>query len=95
MNTRPTPETDAFAIKFINGVMSGRYWVPVDVARKLESELNEARGQRDRLAEALQKIRSLCRQEVPDIDCYCRDCEMLNTIDDALQSLTTNEPISK
>jgi squalene cyclase len=44
MNTRPTPETDAFAIKFINGVMSGRYWVPVDVARKLESELNEARG---------------------------------------------------
>jgi hypothetical protein len=84
MNTRPTPETDAFAIKFINGVMSGRYWVPVDVARKLESELNEARGQRDRLAEA----RPLPPRESQQGECSIR-------ADDALQSLTPDEPISK
>jgi hypothetical protein len=72
---------------------NGTIW---DYAKKVQSEiltvtkvLDEARGQRDRLAEALQKIRCLCRQEIPDLDCYCRDCEMLNTIDDALQSLTT------
>jgi hypothetical protein len=61
----------------------------IDLLERCQRERDEARGQRDRLAEALQKIRCLCRQEIPDLDCYCRDCEMLNTIDDALQSLTT------
>ena len=84
MNTRPTPETDAFAIKF-KTTCGEKYWVPVDIARKLKrerdewkalatqysverehnamqaltykAERDEARGQRDRLAEALERIR--------------------------------------
>ena len=42
MNNRPTPETDAFAIKF-KTTCGGRCWVPVDIARKLERERDEAR----------------------------------------------------
>ena len=47
-----TPETDAFAIKF-KTPCGEKYWMPVDIARKLERERDEARGQRDRLGEAL------------------------------------------
>ena len=42
MNNRPTPETDAFAIKF-KTLCGEKYWVPVDIARKLERERDEAR----------------------------------------------------
>lgn len=42
MNTRPTPETDAFAIKF-KTTCGEKYWVPVDIARKLERERDELR----------------------------------------------------
>jgi hypothetical protein len=38
----PTPETDAFAIKF-KTTCGEKYWVPVDIARKLERERDEAR----------------------------------------------------
>ena len=107
MNTRPTPETDAFAIKFINGVMSGRYWVPVDVARKLESELNEARGQRDRLAKALRECREDSVELLDERDWwqheprgdyqqrYEETRHNAKRADEALQSLTPDEPISK
>ena len=44
MNTRPTPETDAFAIKF-KTTCGEKYWVPVDTARRLESERDEARAE--------------------------------------------------
>ena len=37
----PTPETDAFAIKF-KTTCGEKYWVPVDIARKLERERDEA-----------------------------------------------------
>ena len=37
-----TPETDAFAIKF-KTLCGEKYWVPVDIARKLERERDEAR----------------------------------------------------
>ena len=41
MNTpRPTPETDAFAIK-IKTPCGEKYWVPVDIARKLQRERDE------------------------------------------------------
>ena len=53
MNT-DTPETDTYAIKF-KTPCGQKYWVPVDIARKLERELAEARGQRDRLAELHKK----------------------------------------
>jgi len=42
MNNRTTPETDAFAIKF-KTTCGEKYWVPVDIARKLELERDEAR----------------------------------------------------
>ena len=40
-----TPETDAFAIKF-KTLCGEKYWVPVDIARKLELERDEASTQR-------------------------------------------------
>jgi hypothetical protein len=82
MNTRPTPETDAFAIKF-KTTCGEKYWVPVDIARKLERELAEARGQRDRLAEVIEAASVL-------IAAKGRHNTMLayNGLRDALQSLT-------
>ena len=47
--SRPTPETDAFAIKF-KTTCGEKYWVPVDIARKLERERDEARAVADELA---------------------------------------------
>jgi hypothetical protein len=43
MNNRPTPETDAFAIKF-KTLCGEKYWVPVDIARRLERERDEAQA---------------------------------------------------
>ena len=54
MSTQSTPETDAFATK-IKTPCGEKYWVPVDLSRRLERELAEARGQRDRLAELHKK----------------------------------------
>jgi hypothetical protein len=42
MSDRPTPETDSFAIKF-KTTCGEKYWIPVDIARKLERERDEAR----------------------------------------------------
>jgi len=41
MSDRPTQETDAFAIK-LKTLCGEKYWVPVDIARKLERERDEA-----------------------------------------------------
>ena len=111
MNTRPTPETDAFAIKF-KTTCGEKYWVPVDIARRLESERDEARGQRDRLAELHNKnaihfneLLELCGTLRKGRDRLAKALQ--NVIDEdgtpmsidranaALQSLTPNEPISK
>ena len=73
----PTPETDAFAIKF-KTPCGDKYWVPVDIARKLERERDEAREQRDRLAEALQNV---INEDGTPIS--------IDQADVALQSLTT------
>ena len=84
-----TPETDAFAIKF-KTPCGEKYWVPVDIARKLERELAEARGQRDRLAGALRIIAegTSCR-ECGGEDEALRASEALQSLFcDALQSLT-------
>ena len=74
---KPTPETDAFAIKF-KTPCGEKYWVPVDIARKLERERDEAREQRDRLAEALQNV---INEDGTPIS--------IDQADVALQSLTT------
>jgi hypothetical protein len=36
-----TPQTDAFAVKF-KTLCGEKYWIPVDIARKLERERDEA-----------------------------------------------------
>jgi len=50
-----TPETDAFAIKF-KTTCGEKYWVPVDIARKLERERDEAREKIERQAERLRYL---------------------------------------
>lgn len=41
MSERPTPETDAFSVKF-KSVCGSKAWVPVDVAARLERERDAA-----------------------------------------------------
>jgi hypothetical protein len=45
MIDRPTPETDVFSVSFksIDDPLGKKQWVPVDIARKLERERDEAR----------------------------------------------------
>ena len=50
---KPTPETDAYAIK-IKTPCGEKYWVPADIARKLERELTAVTEQRNRLAEVIE-----------------------------------------
>ena len=52
-----TPETDAFALK-IKTPCGEKYWVPVDIARKLERELAVVTEQRDELENKLKKSKS-------------------------------------
>ena len=50
------------------------------------------REQRDRLAEALRRVRDGYGGQVVCPDCGCDDCAYLRPIDEALRSLTPNEP---
>lgn len=50
-----TPETDAFAIKF-KTPCGKKYWVPFDIARKLERERDEAMDANKKLREVLEWI---------------------------------------
>lgn len=50
----------------------------------------DAEEQRDRLAEALQRVRDGYGGQLASPNC-CEDCDFLIPIDKALQSLTTNE----
>jgi uncharacterized coiled-coil DUF342 family protein len=60
MNNRPTPETNAIAVKNIYGVLSE---VDVEFARKLERERDEAREQYDDLAtEHVLAINRICNE---------------------------------
>ena len=49
---RPTPETDAFAVKF-KSVCGSKSWVPTDICRRIERERDEARERAAKLAEQL------------------------------------------
>ena len=53
---KTTPETDAFAIKF-KTLCGEKYWVPVEFARKLERERDEAREEGRRLKAILDVIK--------------------------------------
>ena len=64
-------------------------------ALKAEKERDEARGQRDRLAEALREVREMCLDKTielhPDHDLKGTIDECIDISNDALQSLTLNE----
>ena len=59
-------------------------------------ERDEAREQRDKLAEALREVREMCLDKTielhPDHDLKGTIDECIDISNDALQSLTTNEP---
>ena len=81
MNTRPTPETDKFFATFADGEYAPSHAEYYARLQDLEAERDEARGQRDRLAAALQKVST--------------SWNFVEVAREALQSLTPNEPISK
>jgi hypothetical protein len=56
MNTQPTPRTDANVKRHNLCRLSGNDLVYADFPRQLERELAAVTEQRDRLAEALQKV---------------------------------------
>ncbi len=88
MNTdTPTPETDSAYIQCPNeGAWDFRIRQEKTMA-KLERERDEARGQQDRLAAVLQRIRDGYGGQAATPNC-CEDCDFLIPIDEALQSLT-------
>jgi phage-related minor tail protein len=60
-----TPETDAFAIKF-KTLCGEKYWVPVDIARKLERERDEARKELEEyrsIAENIGAVKAVSEKE--------------------------------
>ena len=62
---RPTPETDAFAIKF-KTLCGEKYWVPVDIARKLERARDEARKELEEyrsIAENIGAVKAVYEKE--------------------------------
>jgi hypothetical protein len=59
----------------------------LDFAKMLERELAAVTEQRDRLAEALQRVRDGYGGQLASPNC-CEDCDFLIPIDAALQSLT-------
>ena len=52
----------------------------------------DLREHRDRLAEALQRVRGGYGGQTVDPSCVCDDCAYLRPIDEALQYLTPNKP---
>jgi hypothetical protein len=68
MNNRPTPETDAFAIKF-KSVCGSKAWVPTDICRRFERERDEARKE----VEFLKKtpLRQRCQELERLSDHWC------------------------
>ena len=59
---------------------------------RVTQERDEARAQRDRLAEALTEIRKSYGGMVTDEGCNCCDCEFLRPIDATLATLNQPEP---
>ena len=83
MKTRPTPETDAFAIKF-KTPCGEKYWMPVDIARKLERELAAVTEQRDELAESLDFQFKLNRECIDQITTRTKERDEAREQRDAL-----------
>jgi len=64
MSDRPTPETDQFKVKF-KTVCGEKYWIPVDIARKLERERDEARRKLNNLdVTAIHSCHNECQRPI-------------------------------
>jgi hypothetical protein len=79
MSELPTPETDAFAIKF-KTTCGVKYWVPVDIARKIERERDEAR-------EDLNNIRINLGEDADGFTLLHAVCALQNERDEAREEL--------
>jgi hypothetical protein len=99
MNNIPTPETDAFAIKF-KTLCGEKYWVPVDIARKLERERDEARDISEKLSkqglDMMDENRSL-RQELDKAQDYSKDIWKIiaHSQDEVLRLTFENREVSQ
>ena len=80
MNRRPTPETDKAKCKFTSllGDDEDAYWVPLKVARRLESERDAERALADRLADALEGIWPFIEEDIPH---GCNSTGYMNAIE--------------
>jgi len=91
-----TPETNAAEFPCMRWLSRDHpMGVRSEFAKRLERERDEAleqltavTEQRDRLATILQNIRSGYGGQIPIPACDCGDCELLITIDNALQYIT-------
>ena len=94
-----TPITDAFALK-IKTPCGEKYWVPVDIARKLERELAAVTEQRDELAESLDFQFKLNRECIDQITTRTQERdearEQRDRLAEALQNVINEDgtPIS-
>jgi len=73
MSDTPTPETDSFAIKF-KTTCGEKYWAPVEFARKLERERDEAMEALDKMSAYIQKITGSCPYECFDAEPHSHPC---------------------
>lgn len=105
MNTTDlhTPETDAFAIKF-KTLCGEKYWVPVDIARKLERERDAARDIGEKLSkqglDMMDENRSLKRERDTALDearAYSKGTwqSLRNSQDEVLRLTFENRKISQ
>lgn len=95
-NERPTPETDAFAIKF-KTTCGEKYWVPVNLSRRLERQRDEAlkqcvelKAMREAIKEAHGAI-SQCLKYILKLPLSGSDAEC-EVMDDAHHALRKLQP---
>jgi len=89
MNDTPTPRTDEFAA---DHDFQPQPHQCLNFASKIERELTAVTEQRDRLAEALNRIANNNVQDLPETDYAYELGRMEGIAKIALQSLTPNEP---
>jgi hypothetical protein len=82
-----TPETEHFACALQMQSMQNQIEELTDMLRNTERGLATMTEQRDRLAEALRRIREGWDGTKAEPDCDCEDCEYLRTIDEALAAV--------
>ena len=89
MSERPTPETDTFAIKF-KTTCGEKYWVPVDIARKLQRELAEARENCKSIVDKANEL--IARWDQPSWKDTAPTARFINALRIAVRAYEKREP---